>query len=373
MSNYRFFELDSQYSFIESSLSDRFKKIMSHKLFINGPEVQELEEEIASYADVSFAFCTNSGTNSLIIALLAIGVQPGDEVITTPLSFGATAISIAILGVVPVFTGIEQETGLMKADEIESAITEKTKAILPVSLYGQTCDMDKINEIAKKHKLAVIEDACQSFGADYKGRKSGALSLLSTVSFFPAKPLGAYGNGGCILTESKEMGERIKKIRNHGQSRRFFYEFLGLNALMNTFQAAVLLEKFKLFKKELVSRQKKAAKYDKAFQDTTLEVRPILVKADRISSRSYYVLKSEKRNKILKQFEKSGKPLTIHYPVPLFDQPALKSLCRIHGEPQLTRSFMSQIFSLPCHAYLKENEQDSIIQLMRKTNVGFRN
>lgn len=374
MSSYKFFELDSQYSLLKSSLEVRFKKIMEHKLFINGPEVQELEKKIADYIDVPFAFCTNNGTSSLIISLLAIGTKPGDEVITTPLSFGATAMSIALIGAIPIFIDIEWETGLMKADKIEPAITKKTKAILPVSLYGQTCDMDAINEVAKKHNLTVIEDACQSFGADYKKKKSGSLSPLSVVSFFPAKPLGAYGSGGCILTRNKELGEKIKKIRNQGQSKRFVYETLGFNALMNTFQAGVLLEKLKFFKKELLSRQEKANKYDKIFQDKMLEdITPIHMKADRISSRSYYVLKSQKRNKFLKEFEKAGKALTVHYPIPLFNQPALRSRCKVHGDSNLTREFMSQIFSLPCHAYLKDNEQGNIIQLIKKTHDSFRN
>ncbi|MDE0091875.1 MAG: DegT/DnrJ/EryC1/StrS family aminotransferase [Oligoflexia bacterium] len=373
MSSYQFFELDSQYRLLKSSLEDRFKKITEHKLFINGPEVQELEQKLADFVGAPFAFCTNNGTSSLIISLLAVGVEPGDEVITTPLSFGATAMSVVLLGAVPVFVDIEPDTGLMRADQIESAITSQTKAILPVSLYGQTCDMDSINEIANRHKLAVIEDACQSFGAIYKGKKSGSLSLISAVSFFPAKPLGAYGSGGCVFTKDKELGERVSHIRNQGQSKRFLYEQIGLNALMNTFQAAVLLEKLKLFEGELAIRQKKAERYDKAFQKAEWGVQPIRVKENRVSSRGYYVLKSGKRDQILKEFESSGKPLTIHYPSSLFDQPAIKSRCKIHGEPSSTRAFLSEIFSLPCHAYLKDNEQDEIIQLMGKINAGFRN
>ena len=373
MPAYNFFELDSQYNLLKDSLLARFQAIMDHKLFINGPEVQELEEKLAKYAGVPFVLCTNNGTSSLIISLLAVGIKQGDEVITTPLSFGATAMSIAFIGAVPVFIDVEQDTGLMRVDKIESAITNKTKAILPVSLYGQACDMDVINNIAKKYGLVVIEDACQSFGGSYKGKKSGSLSLLSAVSFFPAKPLGAYGSGGCILTKSEKIAEKIKKIRNQGQSKRFFYESLGFNALMNTFQAGVLLEKLKFFEDELLLRQEKANKYDRAFQaEAWKNITPLSVRAERISSRSYYVVKSDKREFILNEFEKAGCPLTIHYPAPLFDQPALKSRCRAHEISNLTRRFISQIFSLPCHAYLKENEQDHIIELMKRINAGFR-
>lgn len=371
MSSYKFFELDTQYDILKGSLENRFKQIMEHKLFVNGPEVQELEEQVANYTNVPFAFCTNNGTSSLIISMMAVGIKSGDEVITTPLSFGATAMSIVLTGAVPIFIDIEWETGLMRVDKIESAITEKTKAILPVSLYGQVCDMDYIDGIARKYNLVVIEDACQSFGADYKGKKSGSLSLLSAVSFFPAKPLGAYGSGGCILTKSREIGEKVAKIRNQGQQKRFFYESLGFNALMNTFQAGVLLEKLKLFDKELILRQEKADKYDKAFQTEKTNIDPIIVKKDRVSSRSYYVLKSKKRDKFLEEFKKCGKSLTVHYPIALFDQPALKPFCRVYGDSNLTREFMSQIFSLPCHSYLKESEQNNIIQLIKEINVGF--
>ena len=372
MSSYSFFELDSQYKLIQNSLEKRFKKITEHKLFINGPEVEELEDQLANYANVPFAFCTNNGTSSLIVSLLAIGIQPGDEVITAPVSFGATAMSIRLLGAVPVFLDIALDTGLIKTDSIEKAITKKTKAILPVSLYGQSCDMDPINDIAEKYNLTVIEDACQSFGGLYKGRKIGSLCPISAVSFFPSKPLGAYGSGGCVLTKNKDLADKVKKIRNQGQSQRFFYELIGLNAIMNTFQAVVLLEKFKLFEKELSLRREKADRYDRAFQECK-NIKPIQLKNDRLSSRSYYILKSAKRDSILKKFESLGKPLTIHYPSPLFDQPAISAHCKIYGNPDSTRTFTSQVFSLPCHAYLKDKDQEDIIQLMRKVDAGFRN
>ena len=370
---HNFLELNRQQSLLKSSLENRLKKIMEHKLFINGPEVQELEKKLADYAGVPFAYCTSSGTNALIISLLVAGVKPGDEVITSPLSFGATAMSILVLGAVPVFVDIEPDTGLMAVSPIEAAITKNTKAILPVSLYGQTCDMDPINDIAKKHNLAVIEDACQSFGADYKGKKSGSLSLIGSVSFSPIKALGAYGNGGCVFTKDKELGKKIHSIRNQGQSKNFFYEFIGINALMNTFQAGVLLEKFKLFDEELKIRQKKANKYDQVFQTGQWEVKPLQVKKDRASTISFYILKSKKREQILKEFNKFEKPLPIYYPSALFDQPAIKPRCKIHGDPYLARSFAKQVFSLPCHAYLTDKEQDDIIQLMKKANANLEN
>lgn len=366
---YKFLNLDAQYKRIESSLKERFQKLITHKQFINGPEVQELEEKLAALTDVSFVLCTNSGTSSLILSLMAAGIQPGDEVITSPLSFGATAMSIILTGAVPVFVDIEEETGLIEAHKIKEAISEKTKAILPVSLYGQVCDMDVINQTASS-SLTVIEDACQSFGASYKGRKSGSLAHLSAVSFFPAKPLGAYGNAGGIFTDNRKTMETLKQMRNHGQSKRFVHETAGFNALINSFQAIVLLSKLEFFEEELESRRKKALRYDYAFKDLQPEITLLKVKAERISSRSYYVLKSRKRNKILKFFEKSGCPLTIHYPIPLFDQPSIKPKAKVFGDPYMARKFTSEIFSLPCHAYLTEEEQEKIIYLLKQALVS---
>ena len=373
MSSYRFFELDRQYNQIEDSLSDRFSTILKHKLFINGPEVQELEEQLKQYSKTNFAFCTNSGTSSLIISLIASGVVAGDEVITSPISFGATAMSIILLGAKPVFIDIDEETGLMNPNQIKRAIVKKTKALLPVHLYGQCCDMDEINTIAKQYNLSVIEDSCQSFGASYKKKQSGSLGLIGAISFFPAKPLGAYGNAGAILTNDQNLSKKIKKIRNQGQSERFFYDSLGFNGFMNTFQAGVILEKLKFFNEELKLRQKKADKYDQAFKNHKGSLKLLTVKNDRASARSYYVLKSLQRDFILNSFKKSGHPLDIHYPSPLFDQPIFKNKCRIVGNPEIARRFTSQILSLPCHAYLEDTTQNKVIQLMREIDADFRN
>lgn len=373
MSSYRFFELDSQYEKINAALASRFKSILDHKQFINGPEVQELEEELKKYSGTRFAYGTNNGTSSLIISLIAGGAGEGNEVITSPVSFGATAMSIVLLGAIPVFTDIDERTGLIKPEKIKAAVSKKTKAIMPVHLYGQVCDMNEINAIAKEYNLSVIEDSCQSFGGIYKGKKSGALGLMGAISFFPAKPLGAYGSAGAILTNDEETGEKIKKIRNHGQAKRFYYDSLGFNAVMNTFQAGVILEKLKLFDKELKLRQEKADQYDKAFKDHKGSLELLTVKKDRMSARSYYVLKSLQKDFILNSFKKAGYPLDIHYPSPLFDQPVFKNKCRIAGDPNIARQFTSQILSLPCHAYLDNKHQKKIIQLMREIDAGFRN
>ena len=365
MPTYKFLELDSQYNTIKASIEERFLKLLQHKQFINGPEVRELERKLKTYANVSHSLATNNGTSSLILALMALKIQAGDEVITSPLSFGATAQAIILTGAVPVFVDIEEDTGLIQADKIEKAISKNTKALLPVSLYGQTCDMDAVNDIARKHGLFVIEDACQSFGASYKGKKSGSLAEISAVSFFPAKPLGAYGNGGCVFTNNKDIYLNLVKMRHQGQGERFFHETPGFNALMDSFQALVLLSKLEVFDWELQQRRKKARAYDSVFKRMAPDVIPIQTKEQRISSHSYYVLKSKKREHILNTFKKAGYILPVHYPLPLFDQPAFKSRSKVFGNPDIARQFTQEIFSLPLHAHLSEDEQEKIVQILK--------
>ena len=368
--SYRFFDLDSQYDLIKENLELRLNKLLSHKKFINGPEVLELEEKLKSYFSSPYVFGTNSGTSALTLALMSLDLKSDDEVITSPASFGATVNSILLAGAVPVFVDIEAETGLIDANSIEQAITLKTKAILPVSLYGQPADMDPINKLAKKYNLKVIEDACQSFGAVYKDRKSGTLSDFSTFSFFPAKPLGSYGNAGCLVVNNSGYAEKIRAMRSNGQSDRFFHEFLGFNALMNSFQATVLLEKLNLFEKEMKIREKLANRYNEAFTDMSPYLNCICVKSDRKSARNHYVVKSKNREQIMKHFHLAGRPLTIHYPTALFDQPILKDRCKIYGNPDKSRQFMSEVFSLPFHPYLSEEDQEKTICLLKELYVN---
>ena len=364
---YKFFDLDSQYHLIKENLAQRFKAILEHKQFINGPEAAELEKKLEEYVGFSrFALATNSGTSALLLALMASGAGAGDEVITSPVSFCATALSIRFLGGAPVFADIEEETGLIKAASVEEALSDKTKAILPVSLYGQPADMGAINKTASEHGLKVIEDACQSFGAVYKGKKSGALSDFAAVSFFPAKPLGAYGCAGCVFTDSRESAEKIKQIRRQGQSERFVHEILGFNGLINSFQAAVLLEKLEIFEEEMRVRRKLIARYDEALKNMSPDLSVLTVKPDRAGIRSYYVVRSAKRSIIIERFKRAGRPLTIHYPIALFDQPALKGHGRIVGNPEKARRFVSEIFTLPLYPYLKEEEQERNIQILRE-------
>ena len=365
--SYKFFELDSQYHLIKNKLEQRLKKLLDHKQFINGPEVSELEKQLEKYMGIfSYALATNSGTSALLLSLMVLDLNAGDEIITSPVSFGATANVIRFVGAVPVFVDIEKDTGLINVHSIKKAISDKSKVILPVSLYGQPADMDQINEIARTHNLKVVEDACQSFGALYKGKKSGSLSDLSATSFFPAKPLGAYGNSGCVFTNNKKYVEKMKKIRNHGQSERFTYELLGFNGLMNSFQAIVLLEKLIIFEKELKLRQELASRYDEAIKNLAPDITLLPIKKNRTSARNYYVLRSRKRKQIMDRFRQEGRPLTIHYPMALFDQPVFKNCCKIYGNPDKTRQYMSEVFSLPLYPYLKAEDQNKTVQLLKE-------
>ena len=364
--SYRFFELDTQYELIKDNLRRSLDNLLDHKQFINGPEVLKLEQKIQEDFPSSSVFATTSGTSALTLALMSLDLKPEDEVITSPVSFGATATSIVLAGGTPVFVEIDETTGLIDSSSIEQAISSKTRAILPVSLYGQPVDRDEINQIANKYNLKVVEDACQAFGAAYKGLKNGSLAGFAAFSFFPAKPLGAYGNAGCVVVNNSKYAEKIKMIRHNGQSKRFFHEVLGFNALMDSFQAVVLLEKLKLFEKELSLREKIAIQYDKAFEGLSPSLDFIRVKGDRTSSRAHYIVKNRQRDKLMNFFHSKGCPLTIHYPIALFDQPFLKERCKIFGNPDKTRQFVSEIVSLPLHAYLSKKDQEKIIKLLKE-------
>jgi len=363
--SYKFFELDTQYELIKESLKKKLDRLLDHKQFINGPEVQELERKIQELFPSFSIFATTSGTSALTLALMSLDLKSTEEVITSPVSFGATATSILLAGGTPVFVDIDETTGLIDIESIEQAVSSKTRAILPVSLYGQPVDMDKIMEIANKYNLKVVEDACQSFGATYKGLRIGSLTDFTAFSFFPAKPLGAYGNAGCVIVSDKRYAEKVKMMRQNGQSERFLHEILGFNALMNSFQAVVLLEKLKFFEKELNLREQIAVRYDVAFENLSSNLKIVRIKPDRTSTRAHYVVKNRQRDKMMAFFNKKGCPLTIHYPIALFDQPFLKGRCKIFGNPDKTRQFVSEICSLPLHPYLLKKDQEQIIQLMR--------
>lgn len=321
-----FFDIQAQYQAHKAEIDEALQCVLDSGKFIMGPQVKELEEQLQAYTGASHCISCANGTDALQIAMMAIGVQPGDEVITSPFTFVATAEMIAILGAKPIYVDIEEDSYLLNANLIEEKITKKTKAIIPVSLYGQIPDMDAINNIAKSysekygHKIYVIEDAAQSFGATYKGKKSCNVSDIATTSFFPTKPLGCYGDGGAIFTSDAELAKIMSEIRSHGQSKRYHHTRIGVNSRLDTLQAAVLQVKLKYFDAELNKRQVIAEGYNDEYKDQDV-ITPIVL-PERTHVYGQYTLRVKDREKFREAVNELGIPTAVHYPIPLNKQPA---------------------------------------------------
>ena len=323
-----FFDIQAQYVAHKSEFNTAIQEVLDSGKFIMGPQVSELESQLQDYTKAKHCITCANGTDALQIAMMAIGVEPGDEVITTPFTFISTAETIALLGAKPVFVDIEEDSYLIDAKLIEEKITEKTKAIIPVSLYGQIADMDAINAIAEKysqkygHKIYVIEDAAQSFGATYKGKKSCNVSDIATTSFFPTKPLGCYGDGGAIFTSDDELANIMKQIRVHGQSKRYHHVRVGVNSRLDTLQAAILQIKLKYFDDEVSKRQAIAESYNQDYKNR--EVITPKVMPDRTHVYGQYTICVKDRDGFREEMKAQGIPTSVHYPVPLNKQEAFK-------------------------------------------------
>lgn len=348
-----FVDLQAQYHAYKTEIDAAIQQVVDSSAFIMGPQVFELEERLQQFVGAKHAISCCSGTDALLIAMMAIGVQPGDEIITTPFTFFATGETIALLGAKPVFVDIDPVTYNIDAALIESVITPKTKAIIPVSLYGQPADMDEINAIAKLHNLVVIEDAAQSFGALYKGKRSCNLSTIACTSFFPAKPLGCYGDGGAIFTSDDVLAEKICSIRNHGQSERYVHKYIGINGRMDTIQAAVLLVKLDHYEKEIAKRVAIASAYDKALEGVEGVIRPV-INSDRTSVYAQYTLRVSKRAELQEFLKTRGIPTSVHYPVLLSEQEAISSLYDYPNFPEARRA-TAEVVSLPICGFISEN------------------
>ena len=353
----QFIDLNTQTKRIEDRLLARIKTIFDHGGFIMGPEVYELERVLAQFVDVEYALALSSGTDALLIALMALGVGAGDEVITTPFSFFATAEVIALLGAKPVFVDIDKNTYNIDPACIEAAITPKTKAIIPVNLYGQCADYDAINEVANRHNLPVIEDAAQSFGATYKGRKSCALTTIGCTSFFPSKPLGCFGDGGACFTNSPELAARMSEIRTHGQSKRYYHTSLGINGRLDTIQAAVLLEKMAIFPEEIELRQNVAERYRQLLSQC---VKTPFIHEYNTSVYAQYTIEVENRDALQRVLQSHEIPTAIHYPFGLHEQPIFKALYPGVQHYPITEQIARSVISLPMHPYLSSNEQEKV-------------
>lgn len=344
-----FIDLKTQYRKLKSSVDARIHAVLEHGQYILGPEVTELEERLAARVGAKHCITCASGTDALLMAMMALGIGPGDEVITAPFTFFATGEMIALLGAKPVFVDIEPKTYNIDATQIEAAITPRTRAIMPVSLYGQCADMDAIQAIAERHGIPVIEDAAQSFGALYKGRASCNLSSIGCTSFFPSKPLGCYGDGGACFTNDDEIARVLLELRNHGQDRRYHHIRLGLNGRMDTIQAAVLLAKLEVFDAELIARSEAAGRYAALLRGVvpTPDVMP-----DRTCVWAQYTIEVEDRDAVQRAMTGQGIPTAVHYPVPLHLQPVFASMKLPEGSFPVSERAGKRVLSLPMHPYL---------------------
>lgn len=348
--NIPFIDLKTQYLALKQDVHARIDKVLEHGQYIMGPEVAELEYQLADYTGARHCITVASGTEALLISMLALGVGPGDEVITTPFTFVATAEMIVLLGATPVFVDIEMDTCNIDATKIEEKITSRTKAIMPVSLYGQPADMDAINEIAKKHSIFVIEDAAQSFGADYKGEKSCNLSDIGCTSFFPSKPLGCYGDGGAIFTSVDELATAMREIRVHGQKKRYVHTRIGVGGRMDTLQCAIVLAKLQRFDWEVKQRKRIGTCYNQAFAG---KVRTVSQSADRTSVYAQYTVFVDDREAVQERLRRAGIPTAVHYPIPLNEQPAYRHLS-VYMQTPVAQLAAQQVMSLPMSADLAD-------------------
>jgi UDP-2-acetamido-2-deoxy-ribo-hexuluronate aminotransferase len=357
-----FTDLKAQYRALKADIDARIAAVLAHGQFIMGPEVRELEERLAAHSGARHCVSVASGTEALLIALMALGVGPGDEVVTTPFTFAATAEMIALLGAKPVFVDVEEDTANIDAAKIAATITPRTRAIMPVSLYGQPADMEEINAVAARHRLPVIEDAAQSFGATYKGRKSCNLSTIGCTSFFPSKPLGCYGDGGAIFTGDDALAKAMREIRVHGQSGRYNHTRIGVGGRMDTLQCAVLLAKLPRLDWEIARRIELGRRYDALLAK---HVRPVRVKADRTSVYGQYTVVTADRARVQEALKAKGIPTAVHYPLSLHQQPAYAAGYAGQSFPSSER-LAREVLSLPMSADLEEGDQDLIASAIQQ-------
>lgn len=373
----QFIDLKAQQALIRDKIDANIKKVLNHGKYIMGPEIFELEERLAEFVGVKHCIGVSSGTDALLIAMMALDVKAEDEVITTPFTFIATGEMIALLGAKPVFVDIDPKTYNIDPNKIESAITSKTKAIMPVSLYGQCADMDAINTIAEQYNLPVIEDGAQSLGATYKGKQSCGLSTIGCTSFFPSKPLGGYGDSGACFTDDGNLAKIMREIRVHGQDRRYHHPRVGLNGRMDTLQAAILLAKLDIFPEEVRLRGEIGQRYSALIlaaenavehEDnvsnsvgSVFKIAPPYIEPHSTSVYAQYTLCIEYREEVLDRLKQAAIPTAVHYPVPLNCQPALHTN---EFELPIAEKLAGKVVSLPMHPYLKEESQAEVIRVL---------
>lgn len=356
-----FIDLKSQYQTLKPQIDAAIQRVLDHGQFILGPEVAELEEKLVVYTGAKYCISVANGTDALQIALMALGVSPGDEVITPGFTYIATAETVALLGAKPVYVDVDACTYNLDPALLQAAITPRTKAIIPVSLYGQCADFDAINAIAARRGIPVIEDAAQSFGASYKGRKSCNLSTVGCASFFPSKPLGCYGDGGAIFTSDDELAKAIRQIARHGQDRRYHHVRVGVNSRLDTLQAAILLPKLAVLEAELAQRQVVAARYTTLLDGIGLKTTPV-VESHNVSAWAQYTVRVPAREVVQKYLAEAGIPTAVHYPIPLNKQPAVADASvRLPVGDEISQA----VLSLPMHPKLALSDQERIVAALQ--------
>ena len=359
----QFTDLKAQYIALKSDIDARIQRVLDHGQYIMGPEVAELESALVAYTGAPHCVTVASGTEALLIALMAIGLKPGDEVITTPFTFAATAEVIVLLGGKPVYVDIEPGTCNIDASLIEAAVTPRTRAVMPVSLYGQVADMVAINAIAERHGLVVIEDAAQSFGASYQGKKSCNVSRIACTSFFPSKPLGCYGDGGALFTSDAVIAQAAREIRVHGQSGRYHHTRVGLGGRMDTLQCAVVLAKLQRFDWEIERRHALGQRYARLIQASGVPLQLLTVRPDRDCVWAQYTVLVDDRKAVQAALQAAGIPTAVHYPKPLHHQPAYAAGCRAEDHP-LSICASQRVLSLPMSADLSKTDQDRVVAVL---------
>lgn len=352
-----FCDLSAQQARIKSQIEAGIARVLAHGKYILGPEVAELEEKLAAYAGTKYCITVANGTDALQVAQMALGIGPGDEVITPGFTYIATAETVALLGAKPVYVDVDPRIYNLDPELLEVAITPRTKAIIPVSLYGQCADMDAINAIADRHGIPVIEDAAQSFGATYKGRKSCNLSTIACTSFFPSKPLGCYGDGGAIFTNDDELAKVMRQIARHGQDRRYHHVRVGVNSRLDTLQAAILLPKLDILDAELAARQRVAQTYERLLRGVNVTATPYVEPHNR-SVWAQFTLQVENRARVQELLAAAGVPTAVHYPIPLNRQPAVADAV---SQLPVGDAVAERVISLPMHPYLSEHDASIVV------------
>lgn len=355
----QFTDLAAQQARIKDQIDANIQKVLAHGAYILGPEVAELEERLKNYCGAKYCISVANGTDALQIALMALGVGAGDEVITPGFTYIATAETVALLGAKPVYVDVCEQTYNLDPAKLEAAITDKTKAIIPVSLYGQCADYDAINTVATKHKLPVIEDAAQSFGATYKGRKSCNLTTIACTSFFPSKPLGCYGDGGAVFTNDEELATVIRQIARHGQDRRYHHIRVGVNSRLDTLQAAILLPKLAILEEEMQLRQQVAALYAEALHDAGIAAP--FIEAHNRSAYAQYTVRVKNRDAVQTALKEAGIPTAVHYPIPLNKQPAVASDAVLPVGDLVAQ----EVLSLPMHPYMTQAQVKQVADALK--------